>query len=484
MDQVRMVFRVLWQQRFWVLSVVGILIAAVCWMMATGHIQAEFVANQATINTKFGDMDSIVRTEIYGNDRVNAKNEEQAGLIKAEVLKLWKQLYDSQRESVLKWPAVLGDEFLETVKNMKFRDDIKNQDMRRLYWNYIKNRFNDLVDIVQAKKLREGEASSGFSDMSSFETPGVDRRMQMSGMPGMPPEEEYIVQWVDQGDLRMRLDYPRLPSSLQIWVTQEDLWVYETLLHAIANTNKAKKATRVDNAAIRGIIALEVGPRAAMASSARGNIIMPEMAVSADGGAPIGPESMPMGREGVPMDPGMATDGANPDAMLLASRYVDQEGNPIADDSAGFGVEYRRLPIRMRLYMDQRWLPKILIECANAPLPIEVQRVRINPEQSGAGFDQTMGGMSAMAGGMGMEGYGGRGGIPSGYGDRGGRGGGFESSPMMSMPMSTVGGSPELAQVEIQGLVYIYNEPDQAALAVPGGEETTTPADATVAAAQ
>ena len=53
-----------------------------------------------------------------------------------------------------------------------------------------------------------------------------------------------IVKWVDQGDLRQRLEFAARPSSLQIWVTQEDLWVFENLLHAIANTNKEKNAIK------------------------------------------------------------------------------------------------------------------------------------------------------------------------------------------------------------------------------------------------
>lgn len=498
MDQVRAFLRVMWQQRFWVLSVVGILIAAICWMMATGHIQAEFATNKSTINGKFSDMDSIVNASVHGNADVNAKNEVETAKIRKQVLALWKQLYDKQRDAVLKWPAVLGDEYLSTVENMKFRDEIRSPDMRRLYWNYIKNRFNDLVEIVDAKKMKEGEMGASFGGDASamFETQETGPRMQpgMAGQLGMPEEEEFIVQWVDQGNLRAKLDYPRLPSSTQIWVTQEDLWVYETLLHAIANTNKEKKATRIDNAAIRGIIQLDVGQAAAMATREPGNIILPEGAMAAGDPNAMGPEGggMPgmeggMSPDGMPMD-GM-TEGADPGAVLLNNRYVDQTGAPIADGSTGLGTEYRRLPIRMRLYMDQRWIPKVLIECSNAALPIEVQRVRINPEQSGAGFDATLvgsGGGMPMGGG-GMEGGGGayRGEMGRGMGGMGGPGGyggGMGGGMSMTMPTGSSGG--DMAQVEILGLVYIYNQPDDAALSVPGGEGEAVPADGSVAAAQ
>jgi hypothetical protein len=143
-------------------------------------------------------------------------------------------------------------------------------------------------------------------------------------------------------------------------------------------------------------------------------------------------------------------DAALADAALLQNRYVDQTGKPIADVTAGTGVEYRRLPVQMVLAMDQRWLPRVLVECANAALPIEVSRVRINPEKSGAGFE----------------------GVMSAGGPEGGR----LSSMNFSSPYGGGGSLPDglsrdYAKVEIQGLVYIFNPPDPAVLTVPGLEE-------------
>ena len=42
-------------------------------------------------------------------------------------------------------------------------------------------------------------------------------------------------QRLDQANLRQQLEFADVPTSRQIWVIQEDLWVYETLLRAIAN---------------------------------------------------------------------------------------------------------------------------------------------------------------------------------------------------------------------------------------------------------
>jgi hypothetical protein len=182
---------------------------------------------------------------------------------------------------------------------------------------------------------------------------------------------------------------------------------------------------------------------------------------------------------GMPGGPeGAGGAGASIDSMLLASRYVDAEGKPIADGSTvtSQGSEFRRLPVRMLLMMDQKWVPRMLVECANAPLPIEVKRLRINEEKSGMDKNnQAFNVESAGAGaGMAMGGYGAGGGRgpeaammmsrgPSAMMPRGGE----YSSIQMPTDIATTG----LATVEIQGLVYIFNPPDPAMLSVPGGGE-------------
>ena len=484
MDKVRAFLRVLWVQRFWVLSVVGVLVAFLSWMMASGSLQEEFAANRSKIDGKFNEMSSISQATYHGNEGVNKKNLEEASEIRKKVVNLWQKLYDKQREEVLKWPEhALGEEFISYVENKKFQDPITDPDMQNVYWNYIKNRFDALVDIVDAQKMKPGETSGGYGgggDISQmFNGDSYESMGEMRDERGQIVEAEpYLVKWIDQGELRQRLEFAARPTSLQIWVTQEDLWVYENLLHAIANTNKEKNATRLDNAAIKGILQLNVGQVAAAAMNERGQIIIPAAAPGA-GGELTGDMGVESGRMGMEEYPGgeSPVEGEEPGAMLLARRYVDPAGVPIPDASAGFGTEYRRLPIRMKLWMDQRWIPKILVECANAPLPVEVQRLRINPSQSGAGFDVAASG----GGGYGGGGYGGEmgRGSPGGYGGEMGRGGGGIS---FSAPMGNMAGSnSEFAEVDIQGLVYIFNQPDATALAVPG-EEGAAPADETVAA--
>ena len=118
-------------------------------------------------------------------------------------------------------------------------------------------------------------------------------------------------------------------------------------------------------------------------------------------------------------------------SFLLSFRYLDAEGKPVSLGGGGggdpsmsldattpepatpatpldltaFGVEYKRLPVRMTLQMDQRWLTHLISECANQPLQVEVQEVRINASDIGTSSGGEGGGRGAYGGG----GYGGGG---------------------------------------------------------------------------
>ena len=472
MDKLRAFLKATWRQRFWVLTVVCPLLALVCWLLASGSLQKAFLANKGTIEGHFTAMSNISKEPVHGNDGVNSQEIVEADKVSKAVRKLWQRMYDAQREEVLKWPERLGVDFLSYIETRKFGDPIPSSAMRTRYLDYIKGRFDALVKMVQAKNLMV-EATPAVGVGVGPESRGAYGAGMLYG-----EVRDYLVDWLDQDQLNTKLTFARQPTAMQIWVTQEDLWVYETLLTVINRTNKARGATAAaDNAAIRVISTLEVGSRAAVAMSKAGNIIVPAADVVAgefaEGGGPIGPPTGGVDEYGTTGE----VDPAAADAAFTANRYVGADGQPLPDITSGTGVEYRRLPIQMVLTMDQRWITPLLVECANATLPIEVQRLRINPEKSsieGGAAGGEMPSMMAPGGGRPGElgaprsGYG-------GYARSGGIGRPGESrgegmgSAMAAMAPTGLG--PDYVTVELQGLVYIYNEPNDVELTVPGAEQ-------------
>jgi hypothetical protein len=135
---------------------------------------------------------------------------------------------------------------------------------------------------------------------------------------------------------------------------------------------------------------------------------------------------------------------------------------------------FKRLPIRMQLYMDQRWITHLISECASQPLQVEVTELRINPPEMSSMTGMTGGGSYAapMGGGGSMFGTGDRdrgmmGGRGGGIGGMGGMGA-SSGGPALVMPnpgeLKTFKPNPNLVNVEVLGIIYIFNAPNPTAL--------------------
>ncbi len=503
MDQVRTALLWLKRHHFWVLCGLVALVSLFSWAKASSKLSAIFAANQSAIQGQFTKVKGVRNEPFHPNEDVNSKQQAQTAQQAAAVAKLWEQLYNRQREHVLEWPPELDKDFRDHVEKLQFGDEIR-YDLRNHYQNYIENHFPALPKAIEARPVDPSVAAGG---------PGGEfgRGMSFSEMPGgaeMLDDGNYITEWspADQARIREELNFRERPSSLKVWVTQENLWVYHTLLDVIAKTNKAANATRISNAAVQQIGELAVGPQAGMGSHTSGRLwIQPVEAVALgppglgpEGGAPpgLGPEGggapPGMGPEFM-AGPGLGNGPMTPEqekAFLLTNRYLDANGKPIPFgggaaapspdgtppatpdpaatsgplDLSVFGTEYKRLPVRMALRMDQRWLPQLIAECASQPLQIEVQEVRMNPPEGIAG-----------AGGPGGGGPGGR------PGDAMGGGGSVfpEEPPYQPFPTDT-----EMVNVILQGTVYIFNKPNPAVLQTPGGAGGEQAPPPTTAAAQ
>ena len=103
---------------------------------------------------------------------------------------------------------------------------------------------------------------------------------------------------------------------------------------------------------------------------------------------------------------------------------------------------FKRMPIYLKLRIDQRQIARLLAECANSPLPVEVTQLRIDPGK-GKGSGNSSAAQQAAA----------------------------------SSGAATMGNSSFDVPIEICGIIYMYNPPDASKV---GTDEPTagTPADA------
>jgi hypothetical protein len=491
MEQLRTALTWLQKYHFWVLSVLVLAIAIFCWKVASAKLTKTFEANQSAIQAKFNSVKTLRNDPFHPNEDVNTKQAEQTTTQAKSVGKLWQQVYDLQREKVLKWPEELNKDFIAEVEKLQFGADIRPS-LRTYYQNYVNLHFPALPKQIDARKGEFGPEAGGTNRPGGGGPEGAAGPVFNPSQ--LADESDYTCEWLesDQKFIYDELYMQTQPSKLKIWVTQEDLWVYHTLLEVIARTNKAAGATRMSNAAVKTVGELAVGLRAGRFSRTPNRLLW-RASAAPNSGAPPGENPAGPGPEGGP-PPGGATPqmefrggspggsgGAQTEAQeqveLLSGRYLNADGKPIpfgagsapaadgtpadpnappqAVDPSTFGLEYKRLPVRMVLRMDQRWLQYLITECANQPLQVEVQEVRVNPG------DIT--GLSASEG-------------PSSRNSAGPGGGGafvFPDEPTQQ----TFSPHPEIANVVIQGVIYIFNKPKMESLQPPGEQQPTTVAE-------
>jgi hypothetical protein len=174
-------------------------------------------------------------------------------------------------------------------------------------------------------------------------------------------------------------------------------------------------------------------------------------------------------------------------------RYVDKDYKPLdaakvrSDVTTSPTEVYlavaKRMPVRIVCKIDQRKVHKLLAECGNSPLTVEVRQVRVG-ENAGKGIQvggmggygssygggyssdsgsssDSYGGFDPSGGGYGSGGYG-----SMGYGSSGGYGSGGYGGGMADAQAANE------VTVEMYGIVYIYNPVNKKALGI---DETQAP---------
>lgn len=318
------------------------------------------------------------------------------------------------------------------------------------------------------------------------------------------------------------------PESIEVWYAQETLWVYEALIRIIAQTN-APYPDNISKAPIKCVEQMLIGQNAAVewtnlkttigdltGKSAQNSM---DMMGSSSSSMMSSSSSMMGGGMGMTGGSEFSLSGSAEEQALtkiLLGRYIDDEGAPLMPDDKPPFAEFNRMPVCLKLAVDQRRIPEILVSCANSSMPIDVKHVRVCPDNNipftmpveTTGSDASgmggMGGMGMMGGGMGMmsgsgSSSGGVGGAGASAGRNGGRGsagnrgsaggmGGAGGAGGMSGGRGAAGGmtgsgsgtgdmgggveigrselsqseyGPDTIRVEIYGVINIYNEPNK-----------------------
>lgn len=364
-----------------------------------------------------------------------------------------------------------------------------------------------------------GGANAGGMGSGMTGGTGEDPTWSQKIFPGLPPykERRRIVGNVDWPDPEI-YSLPTWdstaphPESIEVWYAQETLWVYEALISVIAETNK-DYPDNIGKAPVKCVEQMLIGQNAAVEwttlsttiGDLTGKSATNALGGSMEGSADLASTAGAMGASGE----GSISLGSTPEEQaltkILLGRYIGEDDKPLMPEDKPPFAEFNKMPICLKLAIDQRRIPDLLVSCANSAMPVDVKHVRVCPDNnipfvmpvqsSGESADGAGGGaMGGMMGGMGgMGGSGGAGGMGQGTSRNGGRGsasgmggsgasGGMRGAGGMEGGAGSMGGSggmdggvavgrselsqseygPDTIRVEVYGVINIYNEPNKA----------------------
>ncbi len=461
MDKFKEILAVVGKHHFWFLSGIVALAVLISWYSTTGTLATETKGNMSKIDRQFNDMAGITRDTEHPTDAYQVAVKDREDQLRTITLEAWKTLYDAQ-QPVFQWPDI------PDFRGRKEPFPITLQ-MRTDYKNYVRDQFPVLFKLVQVREevLLDGQVGTAGDYISR--SVGQNHMAQYVGVVDWYPAQRELLQ--------VPYTLQKTPSERQVRLAHEDITVYRALLMIIRATNDFFDATDNRNAAVKRINYLAIGQAfwiQQTADRAQVMILPPHGAVAANGSSdPSGSQAAdPYDSYDNPTSSREVTLGGTAagslDEMLMANRYLDEQWNPVTGKAAIENppfAEFKQMPVRMGLTVDQRRIPVLLASCANSPLTVEVRQVRYNPGTPEAAeiVQQTMqiaysSGAAATSGILsGGHGYNRR--PPrrrsiNPYGQQNRRRGGLLGNEV----------GPNDMDIEIRGIVYIYNRPDEAKL--------------------
>ncbi len=491
MDKLKPIIDAVKKYHFWVICGAALLTVLVCWWLATNGVAGQYKADESKINNAFNSVSGIQSD--HPNQAKIDEIKKQQGALKQSVYEAWKYLYLQQKEKNPFPTDVLGEDFQRQFENLRPQEDLARR-YRERYQNYIKDYFPKLlerIDVRHPVEPKPGEAAGpavgGPRSDGLMGPPGTG--VPMPGAANAEQEWTGVIDWnpTDYARLVSRFEWQQTPSTMAVVLAQEDLWVYEALLRVIKNTNEG--ATNQSNALVKRIEALEIGPDAVAAWKSAENALGLQGQGQGQQGTGTNPAMegglpTPGGRLGGDMGPGIGRNAAGGPTeeqllqQLFQYRYIDDKGTPLPSQPqypyvAQPYAEFKMMPVRMMLVVDQRQIPKLLVQCATRACPSKSAACgfcKIKARQIRRARARTARGMGPMPG-LGMD-------MPPGMMPRGGA-----MAPTGAGP----GNPPQEAgrfdiPVEIFATIYIYNPPDREKLGT-GTAAAAPPAGGAVPAA-
>lgn len=477
--------RLLLKHHFWILSVLVPLVLLPLLFAGSGAIGTQIESRRQEIDGKLSQVKQVAQVSPHPNEEWSKAIDGQADTVRVEIDDEWKRLWESQT-SLRVWPEELGADFLRGIGRLRTNDQLPRALLQR-YQTTVQRLVRKLPDRMGVPSATVDMVTDGAmagSGMMPGRGGGFGPGMMGPGMmgpgmagpgamgegPGGVPFQPAKLIWspADQARIFQSFVWSTVPTTRQVLMAQEQLWVYGLFCDLMREFTK--DATGPHDSPLAAIEEIAISHDAAEpgpGGMGENRVFLPPQPRGADSGMGMGMGSGMSAGMGSGMDmgsamgggmgrlagrgmrlrpgsggsdmaggmgsgaqPGMMDSNAGPaansgppgDAELLSYAYVDFGGRALTAEQLVTepGAEMTHLmPFVLRVVIDQRQIDALLVALAAAEIPIDVRQIRINPEAAGR--------LSADAGMSGMGGMGGMGAMPGmvsgGFGDSGGFGG-------------------------------------------------------------
>ena len=485
MEQFRAFLEKLKKYHFWVLCGLIVLLSFATCFLANSAKDQGFLTRKRQIETQRGLVNKIKNyQEQPSTSYIQKIRDIESGPLTTQVATASERLYREMRESN-PLPILFSDEENQKGFEKAFNDvwrpmedieklpaDQLNDFYRNRYRNHIAGHFPELFKLIERRGVDD-------ADDPLHGPHGQPQTFGGMGAGALAKSTTGIVDW-DNAKEKIKTFEDRfsgaVPTTLDIMMAQEELWVYETLLKVVRNTNNFGDKdhylppTNHKTARIKQILAMDIGRDAVQSWTSCERSLFNSLGEAGGGKEP---DTHGTARSGSVQASAGQVQRAGPGntpasgSSSLAGRYVNDKGKPLTDPSQQPYGEFRMMPIDLKVVIEQKDIPRLLAECANSAMRIDVRAVRILVQQPGtvdltareapaghatgtAGVNTGQAVPSSREGAMAR--FGGSGGGPVGR-DFGSGTEEFvyneESSDAVYQPVP----------VEVQGIIYIYNPP-------------------------
>jgi hypothetical protein len=402
---------------FWILAAIVPFVLLPSVFSANGGLRQKIQSQKSAIDGHTSALQAIQNEPDHPNSTWVEAVDNRTKKLRGDILDQW-QIFWTSQQPLRAWPPELGQDFLAAIQ------EVEQGSQTRLPANLLQRYQNTVPDLVRKLPLRMGckdltlEPTRGAVGGGQFQTGSADDTENPEASLTLDP-----LVWKGENQKRLleSFTWAKEPSTVQVQLAQEELWVYGLFCDVIHKLNEG--ATGAFNATITSVDELLVahpaaeeapggqgGSRILWKSSPTPTVAIGEeaMPVAGAGSEPAGRPSHPrFGAAGVmetssapaPLDGqasvegGVGADGmpaatSSPDDPFREWIYVDFQGKPLAAaqlPTSQDATMVHLMPFTLRVVMDQRKIDRLIEELAENPIPIDVRQVRINPGQSGMG---------------------------------------------------------------------------------------------------